>query len=89
MANTIKGKVDLKDMKTPQALDWLESLFNKYSLNEPEDEIFKDIIEVIRKEYMNNIIRIRKQNKVIDYAIEKLTKKDNNIIIKILLENGE
>jgi len=42
---------DLSSMKTPQAVDWLRSLKNKYEFEERDELLFEELLNIILYSY--------------------------------------
>ena len=81
-----KGKIDAREMKGEQCIDWMNSVFKTAALGSTEEVVYPEVLHRLKQILKDQDSKIRKQEPVIDLALEKLTKKDVVVITKLLLE---
>lgn len=73
---TNKGKIDLDKADVPQLLNMLEEIINHSLLGSTEEIALPEILKNLRRHFDEFNTKIPNQQKVIDFALSRLQKKD-------------
>ena len=78
MTQTIKNKMNLKDMKYQQGFKFIEEIYDKNPLGSQDEVIFKETLHKLRQLYEENEQKVEWWNKI----EEKLTAKQLLYVLK-------